>query len=210
MSQGSKHFRIFVGLVLLVGLSGVAIALGVARDQRPSDLAAIDAAGSKIRPLHDLLSTFVLNLLKPRRPDDAVAVLALTTEDLWPGKGWNFVFGQASLGERVGVWSTHRLCDREADSATCLRRTLKTALHETGHMLGIPHCTLYECCMNGSNHQAESDSRPMGFCPECEMKIWWACRVDPVKRYQNLAEFADVHGLKLEADFWRKSREVLK
>ena len=26
-----------------------------------------------------------------------VAVLALTTSDLWPGEGWNFVFGQASL-----------------------------------------------------------------------------------------------------------------
>ena len=59
-----------------------------------------------------LLSTHILNgVLKPNRPADAVAVLALTHEDLWPGMGWNFVFGQASLGDRVGVWSTARMGD---------------------------------------------------------------------------------------------------
>lgn len=53
-----------------------------------------------------ILSTYVLDkVLKPRLPADAVAMLALTTSDLWPGDNWNFVFGQASLAERVGVWS---------------------------------------------------------------------------------------------------------
>ena len=32
--------------------------------------------------------------------------------------------------------------------------------------------------MNGANHQAEADGQPIWFCPEDEMKIWWACRVD--------------------------------
>ena len=74
-----------------------------------------------------------------------------------------------------------------------------TAIHETGHMLGIRHCTAYECGMNGSNSLAESDGRPVAFCPECEMKVWWACRVDPESRYERLAEFADAHGLGREA-----------
>ncbi len=53
-----------------------------------------------------ILSTYVLeNVLRPRLPADACAYIALTTSDLWPGEGWNFVFGQASLSERVGVWS---------------------------------------------------------------------------------------------------------
>ena len=93
-------------------------------------------------------------MLKPKRPRDAVAVLALAALDLWPGEGWNFVFGQANLTERVGVWSLYRNGDPElgADAYTlCLRRTLKTATHETGHMLGIAHCTAYACGMNGSN-----------------------------------------------------------
>ena len=121
--------------------------------------------------------------------EDAVAVLALTTADLWPGHNWNFVFGQASLGERVGVWSIYRLGDPRTEPATCLLRTLKVAAHETGHMMGIPHCTAYDCGMNGSNHIKENDERPLWFCPEDEMKVWWACRVDPKARYASLVEF---------------------
>src|SRR5262249_12719600 len=56
-----------------------------------------------------ILSTYVLDeVLQPDRPDDALAYLAFTASDLWPGEGWNFVFGQASLRERTGVWSIHR------------------------------------------------------------------------------------------------------
>ena len=117
--------------------------------------------------------------------------------------------GQASLGERVGVWSLYRQGDPEAEFTTCLRRTLKTAVHETGHMFGIAHCTAYECGMNGSNHRAEADSRPLWFCPEDEMKVWWACRVDPAARYDRLSQFADEHGLAPEARFWRASRAAL-
>lgn len=31
-----------------------------------------------------------------------MAVLGLAALDLWPGEGWNFVFGQANLTERRG------------------------------------------------------------------------------------------------------------
>src|SRR5262249_2268261 len=122
-----------------------------------------------------------------------------------PGKGWNFVFGQASLGKGVGVWSLHRLGDPELEPKTFLRRTAKIAVHETGHMLGIQHCTQFQCGMNGANHQDEADGQPMWFCPEDEMKIWWACRVDPTERYCRLAEVAARYGLEREAEFWRTS-----
>src|SRR5262249_23679203 len=157
-----------------------------------------------------VLSTYVLDLLRQRRPEDAVALLALTTADLWPRAGWNFVFGQAALRDRVGVWSLYRQGDPHQDFTTCLRRTLKTAVHETGHMLGIAHCTAYECGMNGSNHRTEADTRPMGFCPECEMKVWWACRVYPASRYQRLAEFAESRGLDREARAWRTSLAAIR
>ena len=142
-----------------------------------------------------------------------MAVLALTTADLWPGKGWNFVFGQASFSDRVGVWSLSRFGNPEgakAEAQQYRRRMFKVAVHETGHMLGIAHCTAYECGMNGSNHLAEMDSRPFSFCPECVQKIWWACRVDPVRRYASLAEFAKQHGLAAEAAFWQKSADRLR
>jgi archaemetzincin len=160
-----------------------------------------------------LLTTYVLDtLLPPRLPRDGVAMLALTTSDLWPGEGWNFVFGQASLRKRVGVWSIYRNGDPsagEAERKQCFLRTIKTASHELGHMLGIQHCTAYECAMNGSNHQAESDSRPLAFCPECSGKIWWACGADPKKQLQSLAEYAGRHELTTEAEFWKGVREML-
>ena len=151
---------------------------------------------SSARRLHpytgveQILTKFVLRLLSRRRPADALAVLALTTADLWPGKGWNFVFGQASLKRGVGVWSLHRLGEPELEPETFLRRTAKIAVHEAGHMLGIWHCTQFTCGMNGANHQREADGQPMWFCPEDEMKIWWACRANPAERYRRLAEVA--------------------
>jgi len=152
--------------------------------------------------VRQILSTYVLNdVLHPRLPQDAAAYIAFTAVDLWPGQGWNFVFGQASLRNRVGVWSIHRNGDPSRDAAAfrlCLRRTLKTATHETGHMFSIPHCTAYECNMCGSNHREESDRHPLYLCPECHAKVCWATAAAPVARYQRLAQFCEKHGLAAE------------
>lgn len=158
-----------------------------------------------------ILTSYVLDeVLKPQRPKDAVAVLALTCSDLWPGEGWNFVFGEASLDSRVGVWSLSRFGDPKTNYALALRRTLATAIHETGHMLGISHCIAFECGMNGSNSLDESDRHRLGFCQECEQKIWWACKADPVKRYEVLVEFSRLHGLPREQHEWQAALDVLK
>ena len=179
---------------------------------KPIGLHVLPGKARRVHPNwggQQILSTYVLDLLRDDRPRDAVAVIALTAADLWPGDGWNFVFGQASLSDRVGVWSLARLGDPASDGPVVLRRTIGTAAHETGHMLGIPHCTAYECGMNGSNSLRESDRLPLAFCPECDPKVWWSCAPDPAKRYASLAEFADQHGLSAEAKFWRKSAAAL-
>jgi archaemetzincin len=161
-----------------------------------------------------ILSTYVIeNLLPPRLPADACVYLALTTSDLWPGRGWNFVFGQASLSERVGVWSIARNGDPhggDAEFRLCLLRTLKTASHETGHMFSMQHCTLYECNMCGSNHREEADRRPLWLCPHCLAKLCHATGADPVKRFQDLAAFSKRAGLKPEEEFYEKSLAALK
>jgi archaemetzincin len=158
-----------------------------------------------------LLTTYILDqILKPNRPKDAVAVLAITNDDLWPGDGWNFVFGQATLAERVGVWSTARMGDPVNEAALYLRRVLQVAVHETGHMFGIRHCIAYECCMNGSNHQQESDQAPLVFCVECDAKLWWACGLDIPKRAKALHEFAKKHSLKPDVDQWGKIAKALE
>jgi archaemetzincin len=179
----------------------------------PIGLASLPASARRQREgrPYQLRTPYLLDQLRKRRPVDAVAVMGLTTADLTPGDDWNFVFGQASLTDRVGVWSVHRFGDPETDFSTVLRRTLQTAVHETGHMLGIRHCKAFECGMNGSNHLDEADVRPLGFCPECEMKVWWGCRVvDPRRRYHSLAEFAEAQGLEEDARTWRSAERALR
>jgi archaemetzincin len=161
-----------------------------------------------------LLTTYVLDrVLKPRLPQDAVALIALTASDLWPGEGWNFVFGQASLADRVGLWSLNRFGDPDHDADAyrlCLVRTLKTATHETGHMFSMDHCTFFECNMCGSNHLPEGDSHPLELCPNCLAKLRYATGARPTKRFEQLIEFYKANGLKSEREFCERSLAALK
>ncbi len=160
-----------------------------------------------------ILSTYVLDeVLKPRLPDDGAAIIAFTAIDLWPGEGWNFVFGQASLRDRVGVWSINRNgdpADGEDEFRLCLRRTLKTATHETGHMFSIQHCIAYECNMCGSNNREESDRSPLYLCPQCVAKVCWATQSDPGERFKKLQAFCEQNQLTDEAKFYARSAETL-
>src|SRR5687768_14234 len=54
-------------------------------------------------------SYFLDDVLPKTLPADAAALICLTSNDLYPGDTWNYVFGQASLEKRVGVWSLWRL-----------------------------------------------------------------------------------------------------
>ena len=48
-----------------------------------------------------LLTKDILRLLPKKLPSDAFSMLAVTMDDLYPEESWNFVFGQASLSNRV-------------------------------------------------------------------------------------------------------------
>lgn len=163
--------------------------------------------------MEQILTTYVLqDVLIPTRPQDAAVYIAFTSSDLWPGPGWNFVFGQASLRERVGVWSIYRNGDPDRDEESlrlCLLRTMKTGAHEVGHMFSMLHCTAYECGMCGSNSRAESDRRPLGLCPECMAKVCWATGADPAERYNKLAAFCKERGLEPQAEFYEECISIL-
>jgi archaemetzincin len=143
-----------------------------------------------------ILTQDVLAILKRNIPSDAFCVLAVTMEDLYPEPSWNFVFGQASLRERVGVYSFARYDPafygqkRGKDyEKVLLRRSCKVLAHEIGHMFGLKHCIYFKCAMNGSNHLKESDSRPMYLCPVCLRKLQYGIGFDVVSRYSNLLQF---------------------
>lgn len=159
-----------------------------------------------------LLTTDILTALQRRLPDDAYALIALTDVDLYPEDSWNFVFGQASFRERVGVYSFARYhpsfygddaVDAAAARTLVLLRAMKVMVHELGHMFGIYHCTFHACAMNGSNHLQESDRSPLHLCPIELRKLHHTIGFDPVARYRSLAAFYDVHGFADEAAWIR-------
>lgn len=161
-----------------------------------------------------LLTSYILdNLLLQELPEDAAACIALTGEDLWPGKGWNFVFGQASVRNRVGVWSLARLGDPDGGPGSyrlCLLRGLETAVHETCHMFSMLHCTGYECLMCGSNSLEEADRHPLWLCPECLAKLCFAVHSHPLERLRAMEAFCQRNGLVGEARFFRRSIHALE
>ncbi len=151
---------------------------------------------------------FLDDVLPKLLPKDAAALVAFTSYDLYPGDTWSFVFGQATFSERVGVYSLYRLSDATVagrdERDRLLTRTLKIAMHETGHMFSMKHCIKYECLMAGTNHLAETDRRPLDNCPECMAKVAWAMNYDPVERYRDLAAFWEKNGRPGEAETFRE------
>lgn len=154
---------------------------------------------------------YLLNsLLKTRLPVDAAVMIGFTNADLWPGEQWNFVFGVGSTTERVGVWSLSRFGSPEGEERiTCLKRALKLAVHETGHMFSLQHCVKYACVMNGCNHLGETDRAPLDVCPECLAKICYLAGYDPVERFARMAEFCRSVGFKDEAQLLLARRDLL-
>jgi archaemetzincin len=134
--------------------------------------------------------------------------VVLTATDLWPGRGWNFVFGEANLRERTGVWSLYRNGDPsrgEAAFRLALRRTLGTASHELGHVLTMHHCTAFRCLMNGSNHQEERDQRPLHLCPVCLRKLCWNLQAEPIPYLMELKAFCMAQDLDTDAHWYEKA-----
>lgn len=162
--------------------------------------------------MRQVLTADILDWLRGRLPEDAFCVLAITMVDLYPAETWNFVFGEASLHERVGVYSFARYNPafygkaRPADFNTVLlRRSCKVLAHETAHMFGLLHCIYFRCVMNGSNHLDESDRRPIHLCPVCLRKLQYSIGFDVIKRYRALNEFYTSVGFVDEAN-WISNR----
>lgn len=166
---------------------------------RPGRAAAATEFKARVNPQTkqvQWLTLELLKLLKTDMPADAFGVIGVTMQDLYPSPSWNYVFGQASFTERVGVYSFARydpaFFDEERPAnwrATMLRRSCKVLTHELGHMFGLEHCIYYDCVMNGSNHLAEADAQPVHLCPVCLRKLQLSVRFDAVARYRELAKF---------------------
>ena len=163
------------------------------------------------------LTPDILVWLPRKLPADAYAMIAVTMTDLYPDESWNYVFGQASFRERVGVFSFARYHPSwwkepvdEKRETLVLGRAGKVLTHEMGHMFGIRHCIHYECIMGGVNHLAEADAEPMHLCPVCLRKLYHAVRFDPAERYEALAKFYRENGFKAEEVWVAKEAAVIR
>ena len=138
----------------------------------PMDLP--ESARSTFRPSRYRADT-LLDLLAARpEAEEGKYVLGLTTKDISCTKGefpdWG-VFGLGLLDGRAAVISTFRL-SRGAGPAKLRFRTVSTALHETGHMLGLDHCTEPACLMldaQGSIRNTDTGSGRLG--PGCRRQL---------------------------------------
>ncbi|KAM7066895.1 archaemetzincin-2 isoform 1-T5 [Molossus nigricans] len=162
----------------------------------------------------------ILKFLKRKKPEDAFCVVGITMIDLYPRDSWNFVFGQASLSDGVGIFSFARYGSDFYNSSyeskgkalqkkssndysvfdnyyvpevtsILLLRSCKTLTHEIGHIFGLRHCQWLACLMQGSNHLEEADRRPLNLCPICLRKLQCAIGFNIVERYKALVRWID-------------------
>ncbi len=110
-----------------------------------------------------------------RMPDfvedrDADRVLGIADVDLYVPK-LNFVFGEAECPGRFAIISLSRLrpefFGQPPNRALFHERSVKEAVHEIGHTLGLHHCRNPECVMFFSNSLLDTDRKGSTFCERC-------------------------------------------
>jgi archaemetzincin len=116
----------------------------------------------------------VLEMLVRRCPDDALKLVAVTERDLFLPV-LTFVYGQAQLGGRVAVVSLARLHQEfyglAANRDVFLERSVKEALHETGHLFGLRHCDDAGCAMALATNIRHIDLKRAEFCALCAARF---------------------------------------
>lgn len=110
----------------------------------------------------------VLATLPVPKLGEGDAVLGLIDEDIFVADT-NFIFGLA-YGRRA-IISLARLRQEfyglHPNPALFRERAKKEAVHELGHIFGLPHCPDRRCVMHFSNSIADTDLKGGRFCERC-------------------------------------------
>jgi len=114
-------------------------------------------------------STAVLEKLAEKAPDGTLKILAITEFDLFIPI-FTYVFGEAQLGGKACLISTHRLSEAlppmEWEEAFKIR-VVKEALHELGHTFKLKHCKEKNCIMRYSRSIEDVDRKSKELCRYC-------------------------------------------
>jgi archaemetzincin len=116
-------------------------------------------------------SNQILGMIQSHISDKSVKrLLGVIDADIYV-QGLNFVFGEALFPGKVALISLWRLKPEFYRNSPNLEvfaeRSLKEAVHEVGHTLGLRHCPRSSCVMHFSNSIFDTDKKQALFCDEC-------------------------------------------
>ncbi len=78
----------------------------------------------------------------------------------------DYVFGYTDVTKKISVVSLARL-KRDVSIEKLVDRTVKTAIHEIGHLNGLRHCNNKRCIMFLSFGVDDTDRKDRRFCDKC-------------------------------------------
>jgi archaemetzincin len=100
-------------------------------------------------------------------------ILGLVDVDIF-SSGLNYVFGEAYAPGKAALISLWRLrpefYGEKADVSIFKWRSLKEAIHELGHTLGLRHCHSSFCVMHFSNSIFDTDKKQSLLCDQCYLQ----------------------------------------
>lgn len=153
---------------------------------------------------HDARS--LLGAAAPRLPPDAYGMLTMVTVDLFALPEQQYAFGWSTFQERLAVVGFARFdpsffgAPAPPDIAgKVLRRGLRVAVHEVGHLFGLAHCQAFRCVMNGVADLDELDAIPLRLCPLCLRKLHLVTGLDILARDEQLRRAFEALALPEEA-----------
>lgn len=136
-----------------------------------SILRAVDFAFNPVRRQYH--STPILTQLAASAPARVLKLVAITPVDLFIPI-LTHVYGEAQLGGKAAIISTHRLADdapAAGSDAALLCRAVKEAIHELGHTFKLRHCPERSCIMHYCRSIKDVDRKSDQLCRHCKVLL---------------------------------------
>lgn len=116
----------------------------------------------------------LLDHLQASLPEDGFRVLGLTGHDISTTKDnyedWG-ILGLATVDGEACVISTFRTRKGATSAKHARIRLGKTAVHEIGHTLGLPHCPNAGCLMEDARGTVTTTDGEYDLCHDCRAKL---------------------------------------